>query len=145
MKTPKRVYLFSCLLCLIAILHTFGIINTWNSKSEIMQSLRGIRIPLFAFSSAMLVIASMALLTQRPWGRICLISASLCHYAYMMLYNLRVLFDSGNPVGLRWVGFTIGMIIMFFVMLAICLVPFAPKFDRYLRKRDEFSTSDLSG
>jgi hypothetical protein len=138
MKRPKRVLIYSIVLWLIALMNGLGCITSWQSESEIINALRPIRIPLLIFGACALGFAGFALLKRISWTRFLVVLSLTLHIIYMIVYNWQVLHKDGEPMGLEWMGFMILIIMALGMFIPVMIIPFTPKFSRYLRsQRDD--------
>ncbi|MEI6211966.1 MAG: hypothetical protein WCR06_10130 [bacterium] len=127
------------LLWFLALVYLFGCINTWKSASELINSLRPLRLSLFVTCALLLGVAGQALLKQRAWGRMLVLASLALHFGYIVYYNGLDLYANDPPSLLEWFGLAVcmGMILVSFA--AIGVWPFTPAFSRYLRKQGEYA------
>ena len=142
MERPRSVLIYSIILWVIASLYIIGGANSLGSESEIIRALTPWRLTIFGICAVGFVVAGILLLRRIAFGRVLVVASVLLHMAYVIHYNLKVLYKNGEPTTIEWIGMSIVLGVIFMVMLAIGIIPFTPKFSRFLKSRENYAEQD---
>lgn len=132
LKPPKRVYVYIVMLFGLPLLYVIGGISSSGSNHPIIRELQTLRLVVFGLCALSFATAGILFLKRKASGRAVIIVALSAHFAYMLYYGSRLLFQSGSPMPLETAGALFGMTIITACFIAFGAIPFTRKFSLYL-------------